>query len=324
MKRWLILLSFIGCMFAQNTPTIGVLPDSGPAIPATCVIGQLYFKTTATTGLSQCTAANTWTVVPTSSGSGTVTNTGGALTANAIVLGAGGNDTKVAAGITTDGTSKINLASGGIFSINSDTGLSRSAAGQYAIGNGTPGSTSGFLLGTGFNFSNADFAFNRANTLGLNSSQMICWTNGSGVASGWDSCLSRSAAGTIQFGTTTSNSSGTSKAAAYTTDTNCAAVGTAANPSVAACGSAASGSFSCATNASTGTCVVNTTAVTANSQIFIQEDDSLGTRLSVTCNTTNISPTSAPVAARSAGTSFTINLGTITTNPECFSYFIVN
>ncbi len=44
-----------------------------------------------------------------SSGSGTVTATGGSLTSNAVVLGAGTTDTKVAAGITTDGTSVLNL-----------------------------------------------------------------------------------------------------------------------------------------------------------------------------------------------------------------------
>lgn len=42
-------------------------------------------------------------------GSGTVTATGGALTANSIVLGAGTTDTKVVAGIITDGTSMITL-----------------------------------------------------------------------------------------------------------------------------------------------------------------------------------------------------------------------
>lgn len=42
-------------------------------------------------------------------GSGTVTNTGGNLTADAVVLGAGTVDTKVVAGITTDGTSQLNL-----------------------------------------------------------------------------------------------------------------------------------------------------------------------------------------------------------------------
>lgn len=42
-------------------------------------------------------------------GVGTVTNTGGNLTANSVVLGAGTVDTKVVAGITTDGTSILNL-----------------------------------------------------------------------------------------------------------------------------------------------------------------------------------------------------------------------
>lgn len=42
-------------------------------------------------------------------GAGTVTNTGGNLTSNSVVLGAGTVDVKVVAGITTDGTSQINL-----------------------------------------------------------------------------------------------------------------------------------------------------------------------------------------------------------------------
>lgn len=46
-------------------------------------------------------------------GSGTVTATGGNLTLNAIVLGAGVVDTKVAAGLTTDGTSALNLGVAG-------------------------------------------------------------------------------------------------------------------------------------------------------------------------------------------------------------------
>lgn len=112
--------------------------------------------------------------------------------------------------------------------------------------------------------------------------------------------------------------------ATYQTATNCAAVGSAANPSVAACGSAASGSFSCATAASTGTCTINTTAVTANSVIWVIEDDGLGAKLGVTCNTgTTVLPTHM-IASRSAGVSFTINLGTVTTNPACFSYGIMN
>jgi hypothetical protein len=44
---------------------------------------------------------------------GTVTHTGGTLTSNALVLGAGTDDTKVAAGLTTDGTSKLVLGVAG-------------------------------------------------------------------------------------------------------------------------------------------------------------------------------------------------------------------
>jgi hypothetical protein len=46
-------------------------------------------------------------------GTGTVTNTGGALTANAVVLGAGGNDTKVSTGITTNGASELDVGVNG-------------------------------------------------------------------------------------------------------------------------------------------------------------------------------------------------------------------
>jgi hypothetical protein len=113
----------------------------------------------------------------------------------------------------------------------------------------------------------------------------------------------------------------------YQTSTSCAANGTAANPSVVTCGSAAAGMFSCATAASTGTCTVNTTAVTPNSIIQIVQDDADGgaSQLNVTCNTGDDLPTTKPLLhAKVGGTSFTINLGTVTTNPGCFEYEIKN
>jgi hypothetical protein len=71
--------------------------------------------------------------------------------------------------------------------------------------------------------------------------------------------------------------------------------------------------------------VVATTAVTANSEIFITPNDAEGTRLSVTCNTGITLPAAAPLlASKSAGTSFTINLGTVSVNPACFDYLIMN
>lgn len=100
-----------------------------------------------------------------------------------------------------------------------------------------------------------------------------------------------------------------------TTATNCSS---SASPAV--CSAAAAGSATVAASATTE--VVNTTAVTANSQIIPVFDSSLGTKLGVTCNTTFVQPY---VTARTAGTSFTVTVGTApTANPACFSYVIVN
>jgi len=73
------------------------------------------------------------------------------------------------------------------------------------------------------------------------------------------------------------------------------------------------------------TLVVNTTAVTANSQILLTVDESLGTKLSVTCNTTLSTLLNPVVTARTAATSFTFTIGAvITANPACVSYTIIN
>lgn len=71
------------------------------------------------------------------------------------------------------------------------------------------------------------------------------------------------------------------------------------------------------------TVTVNTTAVTANSQIFIMEDSSLGTKLGVTCNT--VLARTYAVTARTAGTSFVITTSAApATFPACLSYLVVN
>lgn len=100
-------------------------------------------------------------------------------------------------------------------------------------------------------------------------------------------------------------------------DTNCVS---SASPAV--CSAAPDGNVVIA--ASGTSVVVNTSAVTANSQIFVQEDQSLGTRLGVTCNTGFLA---APpvISARSAGVSFTIAISAgLAVNPVCFSYMVVN
>jgi hypothetical protein len=70
MGKWILAVIFLaGMAWGQNTPTIGVLPDNGPSLPATCVIGQIYFRTATTIGLNQCNPANTWTALSTGAGS---------------------------------------------------------------------------------------------------------------------------------------------------------------------------------------------------------------------------------------------------------------
>ena len=161
---------------------------------------------------------------------------------------------------------------------------------------------------------------------------LLCGTAGSascvitltGTTSGTTTITGPAVAGTTTNAVAFSNAISTPF---YQTATNCAAVGTAASPSVASCTAAPAGQFSCATNATGATCQVNTTAVTANSEIFVLEADSAttGTRLGVTCNTgTTVNPATRLIASQTAATGFTINLGTVTTNPACFSYHIIN
>lgn len=101
-----------------TTTITGVLKGNGTAISA--AINSDLPAMTATVGGAVPTPPNNTTTFlrgdgtfATPSGGGTVTNTGGNLTANSIVLGAGVADVKVVAGILTDGTSVITLGVAG-------------------------------------------------------------------------------------------------------------------------------------------------------------------------------------------------------------------
>ena len=95
--------------------------------------------------------------------------------------------------------------------------------------------------------------------------------------------------------------------------------------SPAVCGAAAAGSVNIASGGAT-TIVVDTTAISGNSTVIVTEDQSLGTKLGVTCNTQSSLVLGTPrVTARSGTPSFTIAIDvTPTTNPMCIGYQIIN
>jgi hypothetical protein len=96
--------------------------------------------------------------------------------------------------------------------------------------------------------------------------------------------------------------------------TNCSSAG-------GTCTSATAGAVTIASGGAKSV-VVNTTAVTAKSDISLAFDASMGTRLSVTCNTNFQQPY---VSARVPGTSFTISTAAaFTTNPGCISWSLRN
>lgn len=187
----------------------------------------------------------------------------------------------------------------------------------------------------GINFNNAlkkvavvptSVATNTRGEFDLSSDSLTCWRSVTNLdaAGTFDTCIGRNGAGIAEInngtlGTLRDLTLRTLNGVNYQTSTNCAS---SASPAV--CGSAASGSAVIAAAATT--VVVNTTAVTANSQIQITQDSSLGTRLSVTCNTQATSALGTPrVTARVAATSFTVGIDAgPTTNPMCFSYTILN
>jgi hypothetical protein len=100
------------------------------------------------------------------------------------------------------------------------------------------------------------------------------------------------------------------------TTSNCVS---SASPAV--CASAITGMVIISPGSKTVT--VSSSPVTSNSEIFVQEDSSIGTLLSVTCNMTL--GRTYTVTSRTAGTSFIITASAVPiTNPACLTYRVIN
>jgi hypothetical protein len=316
-----------------GTDASSVALGTGGTVAYTGIDINSSFQITALhlAGPTLCSAANYARGIDTSGNAtgctaapaGTVTNTGGNLTANAVVLGAGGADTAVSTGITSNGVAELDL---GVAGTNGVLGLKGTTSGTAKF-------TAPAVAGTSTN------AVVMTNVLsapvgasgtpaygGPNAGQGIYFLGTSTVIQG------ANAGGILYFGTAgntpwdlsgnTLQATGTTgiiKPALYTSLSNCQLGGASGTTSPAACTAAPAGKI--AIPASQTTYTVNTTAVTANSQIFVQQTaDNSGLPSSPTCSTTVDAPLqSASVAA----TSFTFTMTSVA-SVMCYDYWIVN
>jgi hypothetical protein len=256
-------------------------------------------------------------------------NDAGITVPSTVTGGDKGAGTLNAANLYVNGTA-VNTSNSNVASVFTRTGAVVAASGDYTcaqvtncpatpitIANGGTNATSAVAGQVPNSTSSSAAGWSSQPTLGANGGTAGAITYaGSTSSSVTVGCAPTTTCGNYGGGSTNA------QFAKYNTATNCGANGTAANPSVVSCGSAGAGSFSCATNASAGTCTVNDSAVTANSNIILTPVAYTGTRLAVTCNTVVL--TGAYVSAISTGTSFTVQLPTFVTNPECFTYQILN
>jgi hypothetical protein len=141
-------------------------------------------------------------------------------------------------------------------------------------------------------------------TLRLRNGSMVCWENAAST-NGLCQSTDRNDRFSFDSGVITPT---------YNTATMCANF-------QGQCGSAAAGSIVFPAQAASA--IIYTTAVTAQSQIFLQEDSSLSSLLGVTCNATL--GRTYQITARTSGVGFIVTTNSAPVgNSACLSYHIMN
>lgn len=324
--------AFASLTSGTNT-TAAMVVGTGATLSAT---GSGTIAATSATTATTATSATTATTATTANAVAFSGITGATNTTAAMVIGTGGS--LAVSGSGTIGATTLNGAtfaspgaiggttagSGAFTTLTASGQTTLSGAGAASVSpvylNGTP-----FTSGTGttnFPYLYLDFSVTKPTSFstggelfGINGPSGYLGNLMSLHVNGGAAVLAVSQTGAITTLSTIS-AVGVAQASKYQSSTNCSS---SAAPAV--CAAASIGTVVIAAAATSVT--VNTTAVTANSEIVVFEDSSLGTKLGVTCNTT-IARTYA-VTARTAATSFVITTSAApVTNPACLSYWVMN
>lgn len=307
--------------FNLNFPQVGNMSDGGAASSGEIAVSGAADLATAANGTYPCmNGSGVLKVTGCPAGSGgaaaNLSNLTNPTAINLTTLTFAG-----AAGITTTSNGNFTVATGttgaSLFGNTTQScaspafGFSTDSSGASGFANTANGVWHYCIGGTPV------LSFASSTGLKNKSANSYCWSQTSNSSGSPYACInlgSTSIPGIVAASTSSTGATGAYQARQYLSETNCSS---AASPAV--CGTATQGSVVVAAGATT--VVVNTSSVTANSQIQLTFDASLGTKLSVTCNT---SPSLSWVSARSASTSFTITTTAPVTNPACLSYSIFN